>query len=161
MKLVVSVVLLAFVAFVAADNCDSLQRFKIKHQWSEAFGEGHHRLEFAVKLFKGLFHDYPELVESFAAVGGENIYSPQFEAYAERVLAQFDILVGLLDDQATLEAQVKHLASRVKDKDFKPEQFQKFGKEILDVLPEYLGTRLDYGAWTACLKNLKVALTAS
>ena len=52
MKLVVSVVLLAFVAFVAADNCDSLQRFKVKHQWSEAFGEGHHRLEFGVKLFK-------------------------------------------------------------------------------------------------------------
>ena len=71
-----------------------------------------------------LFHDYPELIETFAAVGSENIYSPTFEAYAERVLGEFDILVGLLDDQPTLEAQVKHLSSKVKDKNFKPDQFQ-------------------------------------
>jgi len=161
MKFVVSVVVLAFVTFVASETCGPLERFKIKHQWSEAFGEGHHRLEFGVKLFKGLFKDYPELIETFASVGGENIYSPQFEAYAERVLAEFDILVGLLDDQETLEAQVKYLSSKVKDRNFKPEQFQKFGRELLDVLPDYLGTRLDYEAWTSCLKNLKVALTAT
>ena len=52
MQLVLAVVLSMCVAYTAAaPGCDTLQRFKVKHQWSEAFGEGHQRLEFGVKLF--------------------------------------------------------------------------------------------------------------
>ena len=51
MKLVLAVVLSLCVAYTAADNCDALQRFKVQHQWNEAFGSGSHRLEFGIKLF--------------------------------------------------------------------------------------------------------------
>jgi hemoglobin-like flavoprotein len=162
MKLFLAVVSAVCLTFVAAEEqaCGSLERFKIKHQWSEAFGEGHHRVEFGVKLFKNLFHDHPTTKEYFTRVNGDNIYSPEFEAHALRLLAGLDISIGLLDDQAALEAQVAHLRFKHKDRNIKPELYGYLADEILDILPNYLGTRLDYGAWKACLKGLIAGLSA-
>jgi len=52
MKLVLAVVLSVCFTVAVASDCDSLERFKVMQQWSSAFGEGHHRTEFAVKVFK-------------------------------------------------------------------------------------------------------------
>jgi len=162
MKLFLAVVSAVCFAFVAADDnaCGSLERFKIKHQWSEAFGEGHHRVEFGVKLFKNLFRDHPETKAYFSRVNGDNIYSPEFEAHALRLLAGIDISIGLLDDQEALAAQVAHLKYKHKDRNIKPEYYTYLGNEIVDLLPEYLGTRLDYAAWTNCVKRLIATLAA-
>jgi hemoglobin-like flavoprotein len=161
MKLLLAVVFSVCLAFVAADgDCDSLERFKVKHQWSEAFGEGHHRIEFGLKVFKGLFHDHPETRGLFKRVNGDNVYSPEFAAHSQRLLAGLDIVIGLLDDQPTLTAQLGHLKNKHKDRNIKPEYYSYLGDQILDVLPSYLGTKLDYGAWSACYKKLIAAFTS-
>jgi len=161
MKLLLAVVFSIGLAFAAAEgDCDSLERFKVKHQWSEAFGEGHHRIEFGVKIFKGLFHDHPETRAYFTRVNGNNIHSPEFEAHSQRLLAGLDIAIGLLDDRPTLLAQLAHLKDKHKDRKIKPEYYSFLGDQILDVLPSYLGTRLDYGAWSACYKKLIASLTS-
>lgn len=161
MKLLLAVVFSMGVAYAAAvGDCDSLERFKVKHQWSEAFGEGHQRIEFGVKIFKKLFNDHPDAKQYFGRVNGDNIYSPEFEAHTQRVLSGLDILIGLLDEQPTLVAQLAHLKDKHKDRNIKPEYFTYLGEEILDTLPTYLGTRLDFGAWSACYKKLIAALTS-
>jgi hemoglobin-like flavoprotein len=161
MKLLLAVVFSVCLAFVAADgDCDSLERFKVKHQWSEAFGEGHHRVDFGVKLFKNLFHDHPELKQYFTRVNADNIYSPEFQAHAQRLLAGLDIAIGLLDDQPALVAQLGHLKNKHKDRNIKPEYYSYLGEELLDILPSYLGTKLDFAAWSACYKKLIAALTS-
>lgn len=53
MKLVLSVILSLCVAYAAGAGCDLMQRFKVKNQWGAAFGLGHKRVEFGVKLFNG------------------------------------------------------------------------------------------------------------
>jgi len=163
MKLFLAVVSVVCLGFVAAEEnqCGALERFKIKHQWSEAFGEGHHRLEFGVKLFKNLFKDHPETRAFFTRVNGDNIYSPEFEAHALRLLAGLDISIGLLDDQEALQAQVAHLRYKHKDRNIQPELYKYITEEILDLLPNYLGTRLDFGAWSACLKGLIAGLSVA
>jgi len=162
MKLLLAVVSAVCLAFVVAeeDKCGALERFKIKHQWSEAFGEGHERVDFGVKLFKNLFSRHPETKSYFTRVNGDNIYSPEFEAHALRLLAGLDISIGLLDDQASLEAQVAHLKYKHKDRNIKPEFYGYLSEELLDLLPSYLGTRLDYGAWRACLKGLTAGISS-
>lgn len=158
MKFVLAIVLSVCVAFAAADNCDSLQRFKVKHQWSEAFGSGHHRVEFGVKIFRALFKDHPESRSLFARVNGANVYSPEFEAHAERVLGGLDMTIGLLDDPEALKAQLTHLKDQHKERNVKPEYYTYFGEELLDLLNEYLGTKVDFEAWTACYKNFVSAI---
>lgn len=159
MKLVLAVVLLC-VAYTAADDCDALQRFKVKHQWAEAFGTGHHRVEFGVKVFRGFFKDHPAARTLFVNVNGANIYSPEFEAHAERVLGGLDMTIGLLDDQEALTAQLAHLKAQHKERNIANEYYSFFAEELLDVLPEYLGTKLDFAAWTACTKKLIAAISS-
>jgi hemoglobin-like flavoprotein len=159
MKLVLAVVLLC-VAYTVADDCDPLQRFKVKHQWAEAFGTGHHRVEFGVKVFRHFFKDHPEARKLFTRVNGANVFSPEFEAHAERVLGGLDMTIGLLDDQPALAAQLAHLKEQHKERKIPNEFYSFFAEELLDVLPDYLGTKLDFEAWTACTKKLVAAISS-
>jgi hemoglobin-like flavoprotein len=160
MKLVLAVILSVCVAYAAAADCDGLQRFKVQHQWQESFGSGHHRVEFGVKLFNKLFHDHPETRAVFERVHGDNIYSPEFKAHAERVLGGLSMTIGLLDDPEAVKAQLAHLNEQHKPRGLKPEYFTYLGEELLDLLPEYLGSRLDYAAWKACYNKLVSAISA-
>lgn len=151
MKLLLAVVLCLCVAQGYASGCDSLQRFKVKHQWAEAFGSSHHRVEFALKLWNTIFHDNPTLRGLFKRVNGDNTYSPEFEAHAQRVLGGLDMTISLLDDQSALTAQLAHLQSQHAERNIKSDYYTVFRDELLTVLPDYLGTKLDFGAWTDCL----------
>lgn len=151
MKLVLAVVLSMCVAHALAD-CDALQRFKVKHQWAEAFGSAHHRLDFGLKLWNNIFKDYSDLRGLFKRVNGENTYSPEFEAHAQRVLSGLDMTISLLDDQEALTAQLAHLKSQHVERNVKAEYYDAFRAELLGVLPDYLGTKLDFSAWNECLK---------
>jgi len=42
-------------------------------------------------------------------VHGDNTYSPDFEAHAQRVLGGLDRVISLLDDQDTLAVELAHL----------------------------------------------------
>jgi len=160
MKLVLAIVLSMCAAYASASGCDTMQRFKVKHQWSEAFGLGHHRLEFGVKLFGSLFHDHPETRAIFTRVNGGNIYSVQFKAHADRVVGGVDTVIGLLDDPTALKAHLSHLKDQHKDRNVKPEYYNWLGAELLDLLGEELGTKLDYAAWSDCYSLLVAALTS-
>jgi hemoglobin-like flavoprotein len=151
MKLVLAVVLALCVVQAYAD-CSALARFKVKHQWAEAFGSGHGRVEFALKLWNSVFHDHPELRGLFKRVNGDNTYSPEFEAHAQRVLGGLDMTISLLDDQAALDAQLAHLKAQHAERNVKGDFYTAFIEELLGVLPDYLGTKLDFGAWTECMK---------
>jgi hemoglobin-like flavoprotein len=161
MKLIIAAVVLSMcVAYTTASGCDLLQRFKVKHQWSEAFGSGHHRIEFGVRVFRRLFKSHPETRTLFERVNGENIFSPAFEAHAERVLSGLDVTIGLLDDPAALAAQFAHLKEKHVPRNVKTEYYTYFGTELKEVLSFYLGTKFDYAAWSDCLTALFAKITA-
>nr|P18202.1 RecName: Full=Globin, extracellular monomeric [Tubifex tubifex] len=132
-------------------ECDALQRFKVKHQWAEAFGTSHHRLDFGLKLWNSIFRDAPEIRGLFKRVDGDNAYSAEFEAHAERVLGGLDMTISLLDDQAAFDAQLAHLKSQHAERNIKADYYGVFVNELLAVLPDYLGTKLDFKAWSECL----------
>jgi hemoglobin-like flavoprotein len=151
MKLVLTVVLCVCVAQAYGSGCDPLQRFKVKHQWTEAFGSAHSRVEFALKLWNQIFGDNPDLRGLFKRVHGDNTYSPEFEAHAQRVLGGLDMTISLLDDQSSLDAQLAHLKGQHAERNIKADYYTVFNNELLTVLPDYLGSKLDFGAWTECL----------
>ena len=55
----------------------------------------------------------------FTRVNGNDIYSVQFKAHAERQLAGWDTIMGLLDDTPALNAHLKNLKQQHKDKHVK------------------------------------------
>lgn len=160
MKLVLAVVLSLCVAYATAEGCDPLQRFKVQHQWHESFGSGHQRLEFGIKLFASLFHDHPETRALFGRVNGDNIYSAEFKAHAERVLGGLDMTIGLLDDPTAVAAQLAHLKEQHKTRNIKTDYYKFLGQELLDLLPEYLGTKLDYAAFSDCYAKLVAGISS-
>jgi hemoglobin-like flavoprotein len=157
MKLILAVVL-SLVAFAVADNCDVLQRIRISRQWRKAYGTGSHRLDLGLKIFKHLFDNHPNARALFADHNSDNVYSHEFQAYAGRITNEFDIVISLLDEPVALKAQVNHLKAKLTKKHITPEQLTVFGKNTLEVLPEYIGNHFDQSAWTDCLKRLKAAL---
>jgi len=158
MKWLVAVVVLGLAACVMGDEpkreCGPLEKVHVKRQWEAAFGEGEHRLEFALHLFNHLFKDYPKAREMFSAYRGDNVYSPVFQAHAQRILNSLTMLIETADDPealAVLEEQVqKNLAAT----GIKPEFYDAFRDELLDTLPEYLEIHLDWDAWHACLDDI-------
>jgi hemoglobin-like flavoprotein len=151
MKVVLAVVLCMLVAEAYGGSCDALARFKVKHQWAEAFGDSHERLDFGLKLWNSIFRDAPDLRGLFKRVNGDNAYSPEFEAHSQRVLGGLDMTISLLDDQPALDAQLAHLKSQHAERNIKTDYYAVFVNELLSVLPDYLGTKLDFKAWSECL----------
>jgi len=153
MKLLLAVVLCVCVAqaYGDASECDALERFKVKNQWREAFGSNHERVEFALKLWNAIFKDNANLRGVFKRVNGDNTYSPEFEAHAQRVLGGLEMTISLLDDQSALDAQLAHLKSQHAERNLQAAYYTAFTDELLLVLPDYLGTVLDYKAWKDCL----------
>jgi hemoglobin-like flavoprotein len=151
MKVVLAVVLCMFVAEAYGGSCDALQRFKVKHQWAEAFGSAHHRLEFGLKLWNSIFKEAPDLRGLFSRVNGANAYSAEFEAHSQRVLGGLEMTISLLDDQVALDAQLAHLKGQHAERNIKADYYTVFVNELLAVLPDYLGTKLDFKAWSECL----------
>jgi hemoglobin-like flavoprotein len=151
MKFILAVLLLAFAAYVSAD-CDTLQRLKVKHQWSEAFGTAHDRLAFGLKLWNSIIHEHPEFRGVFSRVRGDNTYSCEFAAHAQRVLSGLDMTISMLDEEDVLNAQLAHLKGQHAERNLKPEYFTIFINHLLEVLGEIHGTHLDFKAWHDCIE---------
>jgi len=63
-----------------------------------------------------MFHDHPEARQLFARVGGDNTYSPEFEAHSQRILGGLDNCISLLDEPPTLAAELEHLKAQHADR---------------------------------------------
>jgi hemoglobin-like flavoprotein len=157
--LLVAAVLACAVGYISAD-CTILQRFKVKHQWAEAFGTGAHRIDFGIKFFNNFFRDNPASRSLFTRVRGDNVYSPEFEAHAERVLSGLDMTIGLLGDNDALNAQLAHLKAQHIERKIDGKYFDIFRDELLKTLPFYLGSRLDWDAWTDCFNVIAAGIKA-
>jgi hemoglobin-like flavoprotein len=166
MKLLLVVAVLGFMAACALaeeehaeeHTCGPLEKIKVRRQWTKAYGEGKHRLEFGLHIWNHFFKDFPKARDMFKKYRGDNVYSPQFQAMSQRLLAAFGMIIDTTDDPEALKVIVEHVKVEHAEKGVKPEFYDAFRDELLETLPEYLGTHLDWDAWTSCLNQLIAAL---
>jgi len=153
MKWLLAVALLGLAGVMAdqKQECGLLERVHVRRQWHEAFGDGEHRLEFALHLFNNLFKDFPKARDMFATYRGDNVYSPQFQAHAQRILNSLGMLIATSDDTEALKVLVNTVKTNLAKAGIKPEFYEAFRDELLNTLPEYLEIHLDWDSWTACL----------
>jgi len=154
-------VFVAVAVAVKADapaECGLLERVKVKRQWIEAFGESEHRLEFALHLFNRLFKAQPKAREMFTKYRGDNVYSPEFQAFAQRILNSIGMLISTGDDPEALKILITAVRTHLAEKGIKPEFYETFRDHLLATLPEYLEIHLDWDAWHVCLDKIIDAL---
>ena len=169
MKTVLAVAILGCLAVaVYAENtddhwedehkCTPLKKFKVWRQWSTAWGEGRHRLEFSTKVWSNFFRAYPKAREMFPNHVADNIYAPKWQAIGQRVLSAFGMAIDTADDLEALKVMIQVVKTRHAEKGIKPEFYEAFRDELLHTLPDFLGIHFDYAAWHDCLDALVAAL---
>jgi len=85
-------------------------------------------VDLVLKMYNALcrcsfFHDHPEARALFARVHGEDTFSPEFEAHAQRIFGGIDNCISMLDDRATLAAELAHLKGQHDERGIKPEMY--------------------------------------
>ena len=154
MKLLLAIVLLGYAVHTCSAECSELERFKIKHQWTEAFGHDHERVIFGLHFWVKFFHDHPGSKDLFKRVNVDNLYSCEFEAHAQRVLSGLEGTISLLDDNDALTAHLAHLHGQHQERNIPPENYVHFRDVLLEVVGDVLGTSLDYSAWKHCIDHI-------
>jgi len=162
MKLLLAVVVLACVAAcsLAEDHkgvCGPLQKLKVKRQWDKAYGEAHHRQEFALHLWNHFFKDHPDAREVYKNFRGDNVYHPKFQAFSSRALETLTMVIHTTDDPEALKEIVAHAKADDAEQGITPKYYDGFLTSLLETLSEYLETHLDWDAWVACLQALETA----
>jgi hemoglobin-like flavoprotein len=158
MKLVLAIVLLGYAVHMCSAECSELERFKIKHQWVEAFGHDHQRVLFGLHFWHSFFHDHPTARDLFKSVHSDNIYSAQFQAHGQRVLSGLEGTISLLDDDAALTAHLAHLHGQHQERNIPPENFAHFRDTLIDIVGEELETSLDHDAWEHCIDHIAAGI---
>ena len=161
MKLILAIVMLGFAVHACTAEmaeCTKLQRFKIMHQWADAFGTGHNRVEFGLRFWLKFFHDHPTSRDLFKRVNSDNPYSSDFEAHSQRVLSGLEGTISLLDDEQALTAHLAHLKGQHQERNIPPENFDHFRETLLDIVGDILGTSLDFTAWTNCIDYITAGI---
>lgn len=153
------VLLLAVVA--VAHGCSTLQRLKVKAQWTAAFGEGKQRTDFGTAVWKAVFAQDPQTVSLFKRVkGDQNIMDPMFIAHSRRVLGGLDQCISLLDDADTLNAQLLWLRAQHRERGIPSNYFDLLGNAIMQVVPAQLGRCFDLEAWQKCYNVIAGSIKA-
>jgi hemoglobin-like flavoprotein len=158
MKLVLAIVLLGYAVYTCSAECDILERYKIKHQWAEAFGTGHNRVTFGLHFWLKFFRDHPDSRALFKRVNSDNPYSHEFEAHSQRVLSGLEGTISLLDDDDAIAAHLVHLHGQHQERNIPPENFTHFRDTLLDILGDILGTSLDHEAWEHCIDHITAGI---
>jgi len=148
--------LCGLVAMVTAD-CSLIEKQVIKSQWSHAYGIGLDREHLGEEVWEEIFHEVPESRALFDRVHGEDIHSKQFKAHSSRVLTGLDMCVGLLDDTATLQAQLAHLKAQHIERKIPDAYFEAMKHALVKVLPRHLQC-FNQPAWEHCLDELNSAI---
>jgi len=132
-------------------KCTPLQRIKVRRQWDKAFGEGSHRLEFAQHFYHNLFKHFPDARKSLAKFRGDNIYSPEFQAYGQRVLNSIGMIIDTADDPEANKVIITKLKTYLAEQGIESTFYNAFRDELMDTLPDFLDTHFDWDAWLGCL----------
>jgi hemoglobin-like flavoprotein len=158
MKLILAIVLIGFAVHTCSADCGELERFKVKHQWTEAFGHAHERVLFGLRFWLRFFHDHPDSRALFKRVNSDNVYSHDFEAHSQRVLSGLEATISLLDNNDALTAHLAHLHGQHQERNIPPENFGHFREILVDILTDTLGTSLDFDAWTHCIDHIAAGI---
>nr|QQO51918.1 extracellular globin Egb_A1c [Platynereis dumerilii] len=153
----VVLVLLGCIASAMTGDCNTLQRTKVKYQWSIVYGATDNRQAFGTLVWRDFFGLYPDR-SLFSGVRGENIYSPEFRAHVVRVFAGFDILISLLDQEDILNSALAHYAAF--HKQFPSIPFKEFGVVLLEALAKTIPEQFDQDAWSQCYAVIVAGVTA-
>jgi len=143
-------------ALVSAD-CSGIERQVVKAQWASAYGLGVDRENIGIEVWEAVFEQEPEARALFERVNGNDLYSKQFKAHSVRVTTGIDMCVGLLDDPATLQAQLAHLKAQHIERKIPDNYFEAMKNALIKVLPRHLSC-FNQHAWSNCLDELNNAI---
>ncbi|KAK2187330.1 hypothetical protein NP493_169g03021 [Ridgeia piscesae] len=151
--------LLGVVAIASADRCNNLQRIKTKMQWAKAYGTGSKRAEFGDALWNNVFNYAPGARALFSGVNSEDLSSPGFKAHIARVLGGLDRVISMLDNQATLDADLAHLKSQHDPRSIDPANFVVFRDALIGTVAGTFGVCFDVPAWVGCYNVIAQGIT--
>lgn len=133
----------------------------MKKEWAAVFGTSLNRGTFGNRVWKSMYKVQPDTAKFFERVDGNNIYSPKFNAHSQRVLGGLDICIALLDDPATLDAQLARLKEQHIPRGVTMEYFEKLHEVILDIMPDYMGGNYhNYQSWVDCLGVIRSGIVS-
>nr|ALO75568.1 hemoglobin subunit A2 [Galathealinum brachiosum] len=153
-------VLFAMAAFVAAARgCSPLDRILVKAEWAMASDGGHKDSELGSSIFRALVNIDPALRGTFSAVGGEDMGSAQFRAFAFRVVAGIERLIAVLDVDAVLSADLAVLHSQHVARDVSAANYESMLSAIMSVVPSAVGNScFSSPSWSRCLNVIAAAM---
>lgn len=154
-----AVLVLAFCATsYAIDHCCSHEdRDIVQRQWKVLWKDTSSskiKIGFGRIILTKLVEAKPDLKELFKTANVEHPESPEFSAFAIKILADLDLLINLLQDPEALEAQLDVVAERFGTRvGLKPEHLQTFAELLNKGLRRVLD---DYNSmsWKACFRGI-------
>ena len=136
-------VVLAFTSGTFAGKCCSTEdRREVRRLWQDIWSAEYSGRRVAVgqAVFATLFDAVPEAAGLFARVKADDPNSPEFKAHCVRVVNGLDTAINLLDDPATLEEELAHLAMQHEARDgVKADYFRSMSSAFLKVMPQVSG----------------------
>lgn len=136
---------------VTCHACNNMQRLKVKQQWTEAYGFGADRFAIGTALWRSIFKQRPDIIDKFfVRVNGRDISSPKFQAHIARIFGGFDMCISLLDDPATLNANLNHLNGQHVAMGISAEYFNIFRKSLMLAIESTIESCFDADAWDSC-----------
>uniref|UniRef100_A0A0S2MLP2 Extracellular globin n=1 Tax=Sclerolinum brattstromi TaxID=167799 RepID=A0A0S2MLP2_9ANNE len=153
--------LLALIAVASAAHCGTLQRIKVKMQWAQAYSAGIDRGLFGNSLWTNIFNYAPPARDLFKSVNSQDMQSPDFKAHITRVIGGLDRVISMLDNEATLDADLGHLKSQHDSRNIDPANFVVFKQALMATVPGVIGVCFDFPAWEACYNVIARGITGS
>jgi len=136
--------------------CGPVRKVKIWRQWTRAYGQGRQRLEFSIRFWKKFFKEDPKVRQLYNRYGSDNVYSPKFLAFTQRLFASFAAQLELVDDVNTNMAILKNAKADYDELNIPLEAYEMYDEIVIDTLTEYLGRHTDLDAWKACLHHFNL-----
>nr|1YHU_A Chain A, hemoglobin A1 chain [Riftia pachyptila]1YHU_E Chain E, hemoglobin A1 chain [Riftia pachyptila]1YHU_I Chain I, hemoglobin A1 chain [Riftia pachyptila]1YHU_M Chain M, hemoglobin A1 chain [Riftia pachyptila]1YHU_Q Chain Q, hemoglobin A1 chain [Riftia pachyptila]1YHU_U Chain U, hemoglobin A1 chain [Riftia pachyptila] len=141
--------------------CAMLERAKVKDEWAKAYGIGAARSKFGDALWRNVFNYAPNARDIFESVNSKDMASPEFKAHIARVLGGLDRVISMLDNQATLDADLAHLKSQHDPRTIDPVNFVVFRKALIATVAGTFGVCFDVPAWQGCYNIIAKGITGS
>jgi len=156
-------ILLAFVAFAAAQDCCSMEdRREILALWESIWSAQYsgRRVAVAQAVFADLFERLPASKDLFTRVNVADPSSAEFSAHCVRVINGLDTVINMLEDPATLEEQLAHLASQHAARDgITSFHFDEIANSFDTVLSQAIPC-FNRAAWDRCFELIADGITA-
>nr|2D2M_A Chain A, Giant hemoglobin, A1(b) globin chain [Oligobrachia mashikoi]2D2N_A Chain A, Giant hemoglobin, A1(b) globin chain [Oligobrachia mashikoi]2ZFO_A Chain A, Extracellular giant hemoglobin major globin subunit A1 [Oligobrachia mashikoi]2ZS0_A Chain A, Extracellular giant hemoglobin major globin subunit A1 [Oligobrachia mashikoi]2ZS1_A Chain A, Extracellular giant hemoglobin major globin subunit A1 [Oligobrachia mashikoi]7E96_A Chain A, Extracellular giant hemoglobin major globin subunit len=133
--------------------CNRLEQILVKTQWAQSYGEAENRAAFSRDLFSELFNIQGSSRALFSGVGVDDMNSAAFTAHCLRVTGALNRLISQLDQQATINADLAHLAGQHASRNLDASNFAAMGQAVMSVVPTHLDC-FNQHAWGECYERI-------